>query len=57
MLTQRGFPVRILDFRERPESILETIRTASPALVGFSLIFQYYVPRFRCWRLISGITA
>ncbi|MGA1996193.1 MAG: radical SAM protein [Bryobacteraceae bacterium] len=47
MLTRRGFAVRILDFRERRESILDTIRSANPVLVGFSLIFQYYVPRFR----------
>jgi anaerobic magnesium-protoporphyrin IX monomethyl ester cyclase len=47
MLTRRGFNVRILDFRERRESILGTIRSAKPLLVGFSLIFQYYVPQFR----------
>src|SRR5664280_1363306 len=47
MLTQRGFAVSILDFRERRESILDTIRSAKPLLVGFSLIFQYYVPQFR----------
>ena len=47
MLAQRGFAVRILDFREKPESILETIKSANPVLVGFSLIFQYYVPQFR----------
>ena len=47
MLTRRGFAVRILDFRETRESILDTIRSAKPALVGFSLIFQYYVPQFR----------
>jgi radical SAM superfamily enzyme YgiQ (UPF0313 family) len=46
-LIQRGFAVRILDFRERRESILDTIRFANPVLVGFSLIFQYYVPQFR----------
>lgn len=46
MLTQRGFAVRVLDFREQRESILETIRDARPAVVGFSLIFQYYVPQF-----------
>jgi len=46
MLIRRGFAVRILDFRERRESILETIRSANPMLVGFSLIFQYYVPQF-----------
>jgi radical SAM superfamily enzyme YgiQ (UPF0313 family) len=46
-LSEHGFPVRILDFRERRESILDAIRNTEPALVGFSLIFQYYVPKFR----------
>lgn len=46
MLMQRGFVVRVLDFREKPESIVETIRQLNPVLVGFSLIFQYYVPQF-----------
>jgi radical SAM superfamily enzyme YgiQ (UPF0313 family) len=46
-LSQRGFAVRILDFREKRESILDAIRSSNPTVVGFSLIFQYYVPKFR----------
>jgi anaerobic magnesium-protoporphyrin IX monomethyl ester cyclase len=46
-LVQRAFAVRILDFREKRESILDAIRSRNPVLVGFSLIFQYYVPQFR----------
>lgn len=46
MLVRCGFAVRTLDFRERRESILETVRSANPVLVGFSLIFQYYVSEF-----------
>jgi anaerobic magnesium-protoporphyrin IX monomethyl ester cyclase len=46
MLVRRAFAVRILDFRERRDSILETVRSANPVLVGFSLIFQYYIPQF-----------
>ena len=46
-LAQHGFEVHILDFREKREFILDAIRCAKPALVGFSLIFQYYVPQFR----------
>ena len=45
-LIQRGFTVRVLDFRERQEFILDTIRTVRPAFVGFSLIFQYFTPKF-----------
>ena len=47
MLSRSGCAVRILDFHDTRESILDTIRSAKPALVGFSLIFQYYVPQFR----------
>jgi anaerobic magnesium-protoporphyrin IX monomethyl ester cyclase len=46
MLRQSGFAVRILDFRENPASIVDVVRRENPALVGFSLIFQYYVPEF-----------
>ncbi|HEV2135307.1 MAG TPA: radical SAM protein [Terracidiphilus sp.] len=46
MLRQNGFAVRILDFRDNAESIAETVQEENPALVGFSLIFQYYVPEF-----------
>ena len=46
MLVRHAFAARILDFRERRDSILETIRSANPVLVGFSLIFQYYIPQF-----------
>ncbi len=45
-LTQHGFSVRILDFRERRELILEAIRSTKPLVVGFSLIFQYYLRQF-----------
>jgi len=47
MLAKHGFTVRVLDFRERQDLILDTIRIVKPALVGFSLIFQYYTPKFR----------
>lgn len=45
-LMQCGFVVRVLDFRQKREFILETVRRVDPTLVGFSLIFQYYVPNF-----------
>jgi len=46
-LAQRGYAVRVVDFRERRESVLGIMRDAQPAVVGFSVIFQYYVPQFR----------
>jgi radical SAM superfamily enzyme YgiQ (UPF0313 family) len=45
-LTQRGFAAQIVDFRKGPECILDAVRAARPRLVGFSLIFQYYLPQF-----------
>ncbi len=46
-LQERGVATRIIDFRQGPESILEVVRATDPLLVGFSLIFQYYLPEFR----------
>ena len=45
-LMRQDFEVRILDFKEERASILETVRQHNPVLVGFSIIFQYYVPKF-----------
>jgi anaerobic magnesium-protoporphyrin IX monomethyl ester cyclase len=54
-----GYPVEILDFEDQPELILATVQRTDPVLVGFSLIFQFYVNRFedlaRYLRL-SGVT-
>ncbi len=41
-----GFAVSVLDFREGPSAILEAIQCTRPEVVGFSLIFQYYLPQF-----------
>ncbi len=46
-LQERGVVVRIIDFRQGIESILDVIHATDPLLVGFSLIFQYYLPEFR----------
>ena len=46
VLSQRGFAVQTLDFRQGHEAILDEIREVGPLLVGFSLIFQYYLPQF-----------
>jgi anaerobic magnesium-protoporphyrin IX monomethyl ester cyclase len=50
-LRGNGFNARIVDFRQGPGSILEAARAANTLLVGFSLIFQYYLPEFG--RLVS----
>jgi radical SAM superfamily enzyme YgiQ (UPF0313 family) len=46
VLRQAGHRVEILDFERDPEEILAAIRACDPILVGFSLIFQFYIRRF-----------
>src|ERR1700753_1768814 len=41
-----GRKVTIVDFQEDHAAILEVIRREEPIVVGFSLIFQFYVHRF-----------
>ena len=38
--------VQVLDIESSPERMVETILRARPILVGFSLIFQYYIRRY-----------
>jgi anaerobic magnesium-protoporphyrin IX monomethyl ester cyclase len=46
MLRREGRDVTIVDFEEEPQAILAVIRRQEPIVVGFSLIFQFYVHRF-----------
>jgi anaerobic magnesium-protoporphyrin IX monomethyl ester cyclase len=46
-LAAHGHTVELLDFREGNDRIRETVLDADPLVVGFSLIFQYYLPGFR----------
>ena len=45
-LRREGHSVAVLDFESPPEAILATIERERPILVGFSLIFQFYIRRF-----------
>jgi anaerobic magnesium-protoporphyrin IX monomethyl ester cyclase len=45
-LRARGYRVEILEFEDTFEAILAAIRRHDPILVGFSLIFQFYVDRY-----------
>ena len=45
VLGQRGYRVQVMDIGRRPEYLLRRIRSEDPVLVGFSIIFQYYVPK------------
>lgn len=46
MLLKNDFQVEVLDFRQPREVILDKTRSASPLIVGFSVIFQYYIQDF-----------
>jgi len=45
-LRREGRVVTIVDFQEDHKTILNVIRRERPIVVGFSLIFQFYVHRF-----------
>jgi anaerobic magnesium-protoporphyrin IX monomethyl ester cyclase len=45
-LRARGYRVEILEFEDTFETILSAIRRHDPLLVGFSLIFQFYIHRY-----------
>ncbi len=46
ILARFGYTVEVVDCEDPPDAILATIRRANPVLVGFSLIFQFYINRF-----------
>jgi anaerobic magnesium-protoporphyrin IX monomethyl ester cyclase len=45
-LRASGADVRMVGFSEDPAPVLAAVRDLNPVVVGFSLIFQYMVPRF-----------
>jgi anaerobic magnesium-protoporphyrin IX monomethyl ester cyclase len=45
VLERRGYRVRVMDIGRPPEHLLRCIRSEDPVLVGFSIIFQYYLPK------------
>ena len=47
-LLQDGHHTRIVAFGDDPEPLLRVIQAEQPAVVGFSLIFQYMAPQFGC---------
>jgi radical SAM superfamily enzyme YgiQ (UPF0313 family) len=46
VLREQGYRVEIVDFELDPTRILEIAKSLKPALIGFSLIFQFYIERF-----------
>jgi radical SAM superfamily enzyme YgiQ (UPF0313 family) len=46
-LREQGYTVEIVNFEQEPDQILELAKKLNPVLIGFSLIFQFYIERFR----------
>jgi radical SAM superfamily enzyme YgiQ (UPF0313 family) len=47
ILAEEGYEPLIIDFRNDREEILEVIKKLNPLIVGFSVIFQYYINEFK----------
>lgn len=47
MLHAHGHGAELVDVRLGPEAVVGAVRAARPRVVGFSLIFQFYLPQFR----------
>jgi anaerobic magnesium-protoporphyrin IX monomethyl ester cyclase len=45
-LRSNGYSVTVFDFEQERERILAAAKALNPVLIGFSLIFQFYVDRF-----------
>src|SRR6478735_6009894 len=45
-LRQNGYEVEVIDYQIDPDLILERVKFLDPILVGFSLIFQFYITQF-----------
>lgn len=47
ILSEEGYEPLIIDFRNDREEILVVIKKLNPLIVGFSVIFQYYINEFK----------
>jgi len=47
VLQRQGHSVLMIDVRDRPEKVAERLVAQQPLVVGFSLIFQVFLPQFR----------
>ncbi|MEN8177732.1 MAG: radical SAM protein [Pseudomonadota bacterium] len=46
VLMKHGYHVHLIDFKEGERAIFDKVNLYKPLIVGFSLIFQYFLPRF-----------
>ena len=55
VLRQYGYTVHVVDIEQDPEAILKIAHELNPVLVGFSLIFQFFIDRYaRLLNLLRG---
>jgi anaerobic magnesium-protoporphyrin IX monomethyl ester cyclase len=46
-LQEHGWTVEMIDVREGPDAIADRFKDGQPLVIGFSLIFQFFLPQFR----------
>lgn len=46
VLRRHGYAVQVVDIEQEPETIARVAREIDPVLIGFSLIFQFYIDRY-----------
>src|SRR5689334_9867012 len=46
VLRQYGYSVHVIDIEQEPEDILKLALEIKPLLIGFSLIFQFFIDRY-----------
>jgi radical SAM superfamily enzyme YgiQ (UPF0313 family) len=46
VLRQHGYSVRVVDIEQDPDTILKIAQETHPVLIGFSLIFQFFIDRY-----------
>jgi radical SAM superfamily enzyme YgiQ (UPF0313 family) len=46
ILSDAGYEISVIDFRDGKKEILKILKKSNPLIVGFSLIFQYYIYEF-----------
>src|SRR5262245_57132618 len=46
-LRQHTYEVEVFDFETDPQTLLHAALELKPVLIGFSLIFQFYIDRYR----------
>jgi anaerobic magnesium-protoporphyrin IX monomethyl ester cyclase len=46
VLQEHGYEVELVEFRSGHEAIIDVIRNTQPLVVGFSMIFQFFLPEY-----------